>query len=632
MSSQPSTSWLRIDHNITLSDLYGFTQKLEQKSELHGKRQKDGSYLLYVSKGKGTGFKRTFFPETIEARRISAHAAVLKVTKKSSTAARGAGLVMCIKKDLITEELPTEKQVFYDYEVMGSEPLIVENVIRNLYEAVNSETMQDFKTLGLQVENGKVITPFPYEKNNDATQAFRRYEKGCQLIPRYRAFNIFYSADGNGGVEQKMSRLFEAGLEGKPEKIIAAASEFLTMMDDLGKAAVDRNLFKNKDFTKQFGERQDKILQLGADLETLYATFNRPDSSYRSLYRLAVLATNSPETFTLSLNEHAKIDRYANTGNFLKSSNGPDHAIEFRAADAVKALGFHITKGRDATRAEQCSHFFKDIKDIISEISPKSSEALCKELIEDGLITEAVPILMEEKDARTFRIFEAEAEVTAAAREKALEDTDQNNFAKLWKKIQHGAKLIPKDKADYRRFEAVSVKYQELLGARLFEVNVGMNVLGVGLDIDRSFNLILDKLGEIVMESSKSTLDIEKAKEEVVNAATKEGDLDQRLDKLKFGARLLTNPGYLKELPKHMRDPLEALGHNMARAVKMFERPDGQFQSLKRVLEAATDDPQGFIKQVRREIAQPNQLTQSQASTKINLDDGDEVLIRRINE
>ncbi|MDR6537722.1 hypothetical protein [Variovorax soli] len=437
MPSIPSTPSILISNQTSLSELQNFMQGLNKNSELHGKRLEKGTYMLYVSKGKRTGFQQTFSPQTIETRRISARAAILKVAKNSRKTIFRTNLISHIESGLEIQHLPKEKQHLYDYEVIGSKPLVAESFMQELEDAVNAEATD---------------------------------------------------------LETSNSGLIESGKSAFP-------------------------------------------------------------------------------------------------------------------SEAVKALGFHFAKGINAGQTDTCSHYFKDVKNVIYEISPKSSDELAKELFEDGITKEPNIALMDSEDLGILGRCEAEAKVIAEIKEAALENTEQNKFAKLWKKIQEGMDLLPKDKVAYGHFETTSFEFQDSLQEKPINVNVGMRVLGVGVDLDRSFNLVLDGLSKIVTESIQNPdFDLKKAETDVRNLVEERKNFETKLAILQFGANMLTNDGYLKKLSKEMREPLKALGYNMARTANIFNEPHGQYQSLQEVLEAAETDPLEFIAQVCRELEQQEPL------------------------
>lgn len=279
--------------------------------------------------------------------------------------------------------------------------------------------------------------------------------------------------------------------------------------------------------------------------------------------------------------------------------------------NAFKSLEFQIMKGAEENTPITCSNFFKTTKDIIYGFSPKSHDVIAKELQEEGHIQDANLGTMGEADRKLLNKIIAAENIQASLKEVALPThTEKNKLAKIWNKVEHGIDLMPaKRTAERAHFEKMSYNFsRQIAGHEFFEVNVGETVLGLGVAIDRFINQLLIQFSEIVIQLSKDSgvIDLEKLKTKIQNLAT-EGRLDEQLRKLEFGAKLLTNDQYLNTLPKDKRVPLGILGVNMANLAEIFKKPDGQFQSLRLVLDDAKTNPQGFIDRVKRKAGQLDQ-------------------------
>ncbi|WP_162574862.1 hypothetical protein [Variovorax sp. PBL-H6] len=319
----------------------------------------------------------------------------------------------------------------------------------------------------------------------------------------------------------------------------------------------------------------------------------------------------------------------------LLPTAAPQQSVEFNLSSkqslnqAFKTLEFRVTKNKEGNQPITFSNFFKTTKDVIYEISTKSPSAIAKGLKEDGLIEDENLGTMGEADARILNGFIAAENTQASRQEAALKDTEQNKLAKIWKKVQCGIDLIPTKRTPERaHFDKMSYDFsREIAGSELFPVNVGEGILGHGVDIDRSLNLVLIGLGDIVTKINSGTFDLKKIETQIKDLAG-EGKLDERLKKLEVGAKLLTNDRYLQTLPKDKRVPLGILGVNMVNLVEMFKKPNGQYQSLRLVLESAKKNPQWFIEWAQGAIGQaaqlPEQLPKPLAEDDSNMSDSQE--------
>lgn len=293
--------------------------------------------------------------------------------------------------------------------------------------------------------------------------------------------------------------------------------------------------------------------------------------------------------------------------------------------DAFKSLEFRITKGATENAPITCSNFFKTTKDIVHGFSPKSPDVIAKELQEDGLIEDANLGTMGKADRKLLNRMIAAEKVNVWFKEATWPtDTEQNKLAKIWNKVEHGIHLIPaKRTAERTHFEEMSYKFsKEIAGHEFVEVNVGETVLGLGVAIDRFVNQMLLQFNEIAIQLCKNpdTNELAKLRTKIQNLGA-EGRLDEQLGKLEFGAKLLTNDQYLNTLPKDKRVPLGILGVNMANLAEIFRKPGGQYQSLRRVLDDAKINPQGFIDRVKREIERSGQFDMSTSQEQIELSD-----------
>ncbi|WP_162580720.1 hypothetical protein [Variovorax sp. PBS-H4] len=137
--------------------------------------------------------------------------------------------------------------------------------------------------------------------------------------------------------------------------------------------------------------------------------------------------------------------------------------------------------------------------------------------------------------------------------------------------------------------------------------------MGLGLLVDRGINLVLTEFEKVIIVVNESKVIDNTGKKNAIKAEIKklalEARLDERLEKLKFAATLLMNDEFLSALPKEKRVPLGILGINMANLVRTFEKPDGPYQSLRRVLDEAVKNPDKFIEWAQK-VKKPGETEQ----------------------
>ncbi|PNG52498.1 hypothetical protein WDL1CHR_06411 [Variovorax sp. WDL1] len=305
-----------------------FLNRAGDESSIHAKVGKDGSRVLYVSKGKGTGFKRALFPEQFKARRIAARQAILKITNASPE--QNDALYNSIKSGFMQIELDGSNFA------VDAAPLIVSDLKSMLSAQIelHEEALAEeyFKGVELDFGTGKAQTPFsPRNENStplakglqDAMEGIR--DSAHQLSGSERKtlrnntaafirdnmpncpFNASHEyeeiIDFSLNFDRNINRLLKEVFDGPP-KIKGLEEATAGLADNFNKLKFTVTLLTSTEFIESCPEEKRKgMRKLGEQLSALHKLLNQPKGFYTSLGALTGLAINSPADFRNYLNK-----------------------------------------------------------------------------------------------------------------------------------------------------------------------------------------------------------------------------------------------------------------------------------------------------------------------------------------
>jgi hypothetical protein len=335
----PSTHSLPVTTATSAQQLQDFLNNARDESSIHGKTRKDGSFVLYVSKGRGTGFKQALFPKKFEARRLAARQAILDITRASPQ--QNTALYTSIKSGF------TRKEHDGNF-VPGVAPLTVGKLKSVLSEQIelHQQTFAEgyFKGIELDFDTGKARTPFSpqNESSTPLANGLRDAMEGIigaadqlsgydreklegktmdyiqQNLP-YCPFDLNYAypqiIDFSLNFDRSINKLLEEIFDGiSNDKEIEKAT--IKLADNFAKLEFSADLFADREFINSCPKAMHKdILELGKQLGALRELVNQPNGFHTSIRALTGLAINSPADFRNYLNKFKSNSIHVNLPN-----------------------------------------------------------------------------------------------------------------------------------------------------------------------------------------------------------------------------------------------------------------------------------------------------------------------------
>lgn len=305
----------------TVHQLQDFLNNAKDNSTLHAKIGKDGSLILYESKGKGTGFKQALFPERFQARKLAARRAVLEITGTNS-AEQNAALYASITGGFVMKEVDGANFV------VDVAPLIVGDLKSKLSEQIDLHQQalaeKHFKGIELDFDNGKARTAFSAQSKEpsplamglqgamegiraaahqlsgsgrDKLQAstaayIKANVPNCPFSPGYEYTQIVdFSLNFDRNTNKLLKEIFDGAPHGEQIESVT-----MKLAENFRKLKFSMDLFTDTEFTKSCPET-DAIGTLGKQLSRLHEIVHRPEGFYASVRALTGLAINSPADF-----------------------------------------------------------------------------------------------------------------------------------------------------------------------------------------------------------------------------------------------------------------------------------------------------------------------------------------------
>ncbi len=325
----------------TVHQLQDFLNSTKDKRSLHAIFGKDGSGVLYVSKGKRTGLKKALFPKKFEQRKVAARLAILEITGTNSQG-QNAALFRSIGHGFIPKELNDGNFV------VDTAPLFVGELKSKLAEQMelHHQALAEkyFKGMELDFDNGKAQTPFsPNNENssplakglqnrmkrirNAAHELSGSQHQECQELRDMTANFIkdnlsecpFHASheyeelfEFSINFDKNMNKLLKEIFEGPPQEN-KAKQVTRELADNFKKLNFSMNLLANKEFIESYPEtKRAGMRKLGRQLSALHELLNQPEGFYTSLVAITGPAINSPADFRNYLNKFKSNFIYAN--------------------------------------------------------------------------------------------------------------------------------------------------------------------------------------------------------------------------------------------------------------------------------------------------------------------------------
>lgn len=317
----PPIHSLHVTKATSLSELTTFLAGVKDEKHLHAKIQKDGSRLLYVSKGKGTGLKEALFPETFATRKMSARLAILQITKAIKEYDGGDVMHASMKNGLMKRGAE---------EIDKSSPLVAGSLKTGLSTAIRTGgkplANKYFRSIELDLADGEVKTAFS-TRNHFGLDAIDQLAKSDpeEISEKFSSFiaenfdrcpfdistaheQIHHFCSNLHRSTDEAEQIFVELLQGKmtdDDLKSRAARLSENMAADIKKLNFCAELFRSKEFSIHFTPGQRKLLdQLGGQLGELSERFEEPEGAYQSLSRILAVGINAPADLKFYLNDY----------------------------------------------------------------------------------------------------------------------------------------------------------------------------------------------------------------------------------------------------------------------------------------------------------------------------------------